>query len=416
MQRQSRSRQELVQPSKQLRGRATESRAVKPGRTSSGDALRQSEETARVLLDASMDAALLMRPDGTLLALNEVAAHRFGGTAQGLVGSNIFELLTHDMAQEFRARAEEVTKSGASVRYVYADGGMYTDNSLFPVFRGAGKVDRLAFFSRDVTKQALGELELHKARQAAQSADRAKSKFLANMSHELRTPLNAIIGFSEVLEDQTFGELNEKQLRYAGHIHASGQHLLMLINEILDLAKVESGKTELQFSEVNIKGLLENSLMMIREKALKHRIQIDVRIQEELSDFPVRADEVKFKQIVFNLLSNAAKFTPDGGRIEISAHLEPDDVVISVADTGIGLKPQDQERIFAPFEQADSSSGPRTERGTGLGLALARSFVELHGGRIWVYSEGAGKGSAFTFTIPVRRSTEGLRGKRFPDL
>jgi PAS domain S-box-containing protein len=414
MERQGRKRKEPLQELEELRGRASEEVSLKSARKTSAEALRQSEETARVLLDASMDAALLMRPDGTLLALNEVAAHRFGGTAQGLVGSNIFELLTHDMAQEFRARAAEVTKSGASVRYVYADGGMYTDNSLFPVFRGAGKVDRLAFFSRNITKQALGELELHKARQAAQSADRAKSRFLANMSHELRTPLNAIIGFSEVLEDQTFGELNEKQLRYAGHIHASGQHLLMLINEILDLAKVESGKTELHFSQVNIKRLLENSLMMIKEKALKHRIQIDVRIQEELSDFPVQADEVKLKQIVFNLLSNAAKFTPDGGRIEVSARLGQDEVVITVADTGVGLKPQDQERIFAPFEQADSLSGARTERGTGLGLALAKSFVELHRGRIWVHSQGPGKGSAFTFTIPVRRSPEDLDGETVP--
>jgi len=397
MEKQSRARKEFVQEREKLRGRKT-----------SSDALRQSEETARVLLDASMDAALLMRPDGTLLALNEVAAHRFGGTAQELIGSNIFELLTHDMAQEFRARTTEVTTSGASVRYVYADRGMYTDNSLFPVFRGVGKVDRLAFFSRDITKQALGELELHKARQAAQSADQAKSKFLANMSHELRTPLNAIIGFSEILEDQTFGELNEKQLRYAGHIHSSGQHLLMLINEILDLAKVESGKTELHLSEVNIKRLLENSLMMIKEKALKHRIQIAVRIQEELSDLPVQADEVKVKQIVFNLLSNAAKFTPDGGRIEMSAQLEADSVVITVSDTGRGLKPEDRERIFAPFEQVDLSDISPPEQGTGLGLALARTFVELHGGRIRVDSEGIGQGSAFTFTIPVRRSHEDL--------
>ncbi len=376
------------------------------GRKTSSEALRQSEETARVLLNASLDAALLMRPDGALLALNEVAARRLGGTAQELVGRNLFELLTHDMAEEFRARATEVIRSGASVRYVYQDEGIFTDNSLFPVFRGVGKVDRLAVFSRDITKQALAELELHKARQAAQSADMAKSKFLANMSHELRTPLNAIIGFSEILEDQIFGGLNEKQLRYARHIHSSGQHLLELINEILDLAKVESGKAELRISDVNLKRLLENSVIIIREKALRRRIHVDVRIQAELSDLQIQADEVKIKQIVFNLLSNAAKFTPEGGRIEISAHLDVDQVVIRVADTGVGLKPKDQERIFAPFEQVDFSDMRTPEQGTGLGLALARSLVELHGGRIWVHSEGLGKGSTFIFTIPIRRNSE----------
>lgn len=401
MKNQGRSRKEHVQKSEELRGRVAEPTAVKSSRTDSVDALRQSEETARVLLDASMDAALLMRPDGRLLALNEVAAQKLGRSAQALVGSNFFEFLTYDMAEEFRARALEVAKSGASVRYVYADAGRYTDNSLLPVFDATGKVDRLAIFSRDITKQVLAELELHKARQAAQSADTAKSKFLANMSHELRTPLNAIIGFSEILEDQTFGELNQKQLRYAGHIHTSGQHLLMLINEILDLAKIEAGKMELHLSAINIRGLLENSLVMIKEKALRHRIQVDLSMPTELSDLQIQADEVKVKQIVFNLLSNAAKFTPDGGRIQISARLEAEEVVISVADTGVGLKTQDQERIFAPFEQADLSKGPRPEQGTGLGLSLAKNFVELHGGRIWVHSEGLGKGSVFTFTIPV---------------
>ncbi len=310
------------------------------------------------------------------------------------------------MAEEFRARATEVAKSGASVRYVYQDGGTFTDNSLFPVLQRAGKVEKLAIFSRDITRQALAEMELHKARQAAQSADLAKSRFLANMSHELRTPLNAIIGFSEILEDQTFGELNEKQLRYARHIHSSGQHLLQLINEILDLAKVESGKAELHLSAVNLTTLLENSIIMIKEKALRHRIHIDVRLQAELSDLQVQADEVRVKQIIFNLLSNAAKFTPDGGRIGISAHLETKQVVISVADTGVGLKPKDQERIFAPFEQVDFGNAKIPEQGTGLGLALARSLVELHGGRIWVNSDGIGKGSTFIFTLPIRRNSQ----------
>jgi len=404
MENRGKTKKQLVRELEELRGRVAELAEVKLGRAISAKALRQSEGTALILLDALVDAALLMRTDGTLLALNEVAAQRFGGTAQDLVGRNFFELVTYDMAEEFRARTLEVAKSGAAVRYVDAEGELYTDNSLFPVFDGTGKVDRFAVFARDVTKQVLGELELHKAKEAAQSADLAKSKFLANMSHELRTPLNAIIGFSEILEDQTFGDLNEKQLRYAKHINSSGRHLLDLINEILDLAKVEAGKMDLNLSQVNVKRLLESGVMMIAERARKHMIQIDVNIQEKLGKFSIRADEVKLKQILFNLLSNAAKFTPDGGRIDLSAHAEADEIVISVADTGIGLRPQDQDRIFAPFEQLEQSPTSRHTQGTGLGLALAKSLVELHGGRIWVRSEGIGKGSTFSFLIPVRQA------------
>ncbi|MGB6064794.1 MAG: PAS domain-containing sensor histidine kinase [Desulfomonilaceae bacterium] len=395
-----RTRKELVQELEELREQVAELTALKLGRKISAEALRQSEETARSLLNATTDAALLMRLDGTLLALNEVAAQKLGGTAQELVGRNLFELLTYDMAEEFRARATEVTKSGASVRYVYANGGQFIDNSLVPVFRGAGKVDRLAVFSRDITKQALVELELHKARQAAVSADVAKSSFLAQMSHELRTPLNAIIGFSEILEDQTFGPLNERQLRYIGHVNASGRHLLELINQILDLSKVEAGKMELHVSRVNIPQLLESGFIMIMEKARKHRIEIALRIESELSKTQIQADELKLRQIVFNLLSNAAKFTPDGGRIELSAWKEGSELIVSVSDNGIGLKPKDLEHIFVAFEQLDSSYA-RRQQGTGLGLTLAQSLVELHGGRIWAESEGEGKGSKFTFAIPI---------------
>ena len=244
------------------------------------------------------------------------------------------------------------------------------------------------------------ELELHKARQAAVSADVAKSSFLAQMSHELRTPLNAIIGFSEILEDQTFGPLNERQLRYIGHVNASGRHLLELINQILDLSKVEAGKMELHVSRVNIPQLLESGFIMIMEKARKHRIEIALRIESELSKTQIQADELKLRQIVFNLLSNAAKFTPDGGRIELSAWKEGSELIVSVSDNGIGLKPKDLEHIFVAFEQLDSSYA-RRQQGTGLGLTLAQSLVELHGGRIWAESEGEGKGSKFTFAIPI---------------
>ena len=242
--------------------------------------------------------------------------------------------------------------------------------------------------------------QLRIARDVAEDANRSKSDFLANMSHELRTPLNAIIGFSEILHDRTFGEVNPKQERYVDNITTSGRHLLELINDILDLSKVEAGKMELELSQVSLKSLLENSLIMIKEKALSHSIILDLNIPAELSDLELYMDERKLKQIMFNLLSNAVKFTPDGGRIEVEARGEEKEIAIRVSDTGIGIKPEDQERVFETFEQAGSMQG-LNQQGTGLGLALTRRLVVLHGGRIWVESEGEGKGCTFIFTIPT---------------
>lgn len=256
---------------------------------------------------------------------------------------------------------------------------------------------------QEITEHKRTEVALSEAKAAAESANKAKSDFLANMSHELRTPLNAIIGFSEMLEDQIFGELNEKQKKYVNNVLTSGYHLLALINDILDLSKVESGKLELELSNVSIKNLLENSLVMIKEKALKHRINLDIDIPKEISELEITADERKIKQIMFNILSNAVKFTPDGGVINVNANCKESEIIISVADTGIGIKPEDQKRIFREFEQLDSSYS-KTQEGTGLGLALTKRLVELHGGYIWVESEGEGKGSTFTFAIPIKRN------------
>ena len=248
-------------------------------------------------------------------------------------------------------------------------------------------------------------IDLEQANIRLQEIDRLKSGFLANMSHELRTPLNAIIGFSEILTDQTFGELNAKQSKYINNILVSGRHLLQLINDVLDLSKVEAGKMELEPSRVNIKGLLENSLIMIKEKAMKLGVKLDLQISQELIDLEISADERKLKQIMFNLLSNAAKFTPAGGEIHITAQStinnKQSSIQISVADTGIGIKPEDQERVFGEFEQVDSTFA-RQQQGTGLGLALTRKLVELHGGDIWVESKGEGKGSTFTFVVPIK--------------
>jgi signal transduction histidine kinase len=231
-----------------------------------------------------------------------------------------------------------------------------------------------------------------------EAANRHKSEFLANMSHELRTPLNAIIGFSEVLKERMFGELNEKQAEYTDDILTSGQHLLSLINEILDLSKVEAGRMELELATFDLPLAIDNARTFVRERATRHGIHLDVTVDERLGDFV--GDERKIKQILLNLLSNAVKFTPEGGRIGIKARQADGAVEISVSDTGIGIAPEDQPRIFEEFRQVGSDNAKKIE-GTGLGLTLAKKFVELHGGRIWVESE-VGKGSKFTFSLPIR--------------
>jgi two-component system, NtrC family, sensor kinase len=233
-----------------------------------------------------------------------------------------------------------------------------------------------------------------------EAANRHKSEFLANMSHELRTPLNAIIGFSEVLGERMFGELNEKQAEYTEDILSSGRHLLSLINEILDLSKVEAGRMELEVATFDLPLAIDNARTFVRERATKHGINLDVTVDERLGEF--MGDERKIKQVLLNLLSNAVKFTPEGGRIGINARQADGSVEISVSDTGIGISPDDQARIFEEFRQVGGDYAHKRE-GTGLGLTLAKKFVELHGGKIWVESE-VGKGSTFSFTLPERSS------------
>jgi len=231
-----------------------------------------------------------------------------------------------------------------------------------------------------------------------EAANRHKSEFLANMSHELRTPLNAIIGFSEVLQEKLFGELNEKQAEYTSDILTSGQHLLSLINEILDLSKVEAGRMELELSSFDLPLAIDNARTFVRERAAKHGIKLDVTIDERLGEYV--GDERKIKQILLNLLSNAVKFTPEGGRISIMANKTDNGVEISVSDTGIGIPLSEQPKIFDEFRQVGGDYAHKKE-GTGLGLTLAKKFVELHGGTIWVESE-VGKGSTFTFNLPQK--------------
>jgi signal transduction histidine kinase len=227
-----------------------------------------------------------------------------------------------------------------------------------------------------------------------ETASRHKSEFLANMSHELRTPLNAIIGFSEVLVERLFGELNDKQAEYVSDIAESGRHLLALINDILDLSKIEAGRMELDLSEFEIGKTIAHTLSLVRERAERRAIAIASRVDAAT----VRADERKVKQVLLNLLSNALKFTPQGGRVDVRADRLTDCIEVSVADTGIGIAPEDQDKVFEEFRQVGASAA-RVE-GTGLGLAISRKFIELHGGRMWLTSV-PGKGSTFTFSLPV---------------
>jgi signal transduction histidine kinase len=229
-------------------------------------------------------------------------------------------------------------------------------------------------------------------------ASQHKSEFLANMSHELRTPLNAIIGFSEVLSERMFGELNEKQDEYLKDIHASGQHLLALINDILDLSKIEAGRMELDVTEFDLPTAVDNALTLIRERAGRRGIALHTTVDERLGH--IRGDERKIRQVLLNLLSNAIKFTPEGGRIHVAAKAVDGAMEVSVSDTGVGIAPDDQKVVFEEFRQVGTAD--KKVEGTGLGLALSRKFIELHGGEIWVESR-VGEGSTFTFTVPVRR-------------
>lgn len=275
------------------------------------------------------------------------------------------------------------------------------------------KDEQLAEYREDLERKVAERTqELEVANASLRKADRLKSEFLANMSHELRTPLNAIIGFAEILRDGICGELNEDQMTSVVDIHDSGRHLLQMINDILDLSKIEAGKMELQPEEFSIARAIDDVQSIVREMVSKKRLSLQVGAPEDLPD--VYADLVKFKQVMYNLLSNAVKFTPEGGSIDIHTSLD-DEFLISVTDTGIGIDPKDQEAVFDEFKQLASDPSQR-HGGTGLGLALTRRLVELHGGTIWVESEGEGKGSRFSFTLPVRRPDAETRQKALREL
>ena len=432
------------------------------------EALEKSEERFRSVTQSANDAIVSVDDAGNIISWNKGAHAIFGYTEEESLGKPA-AILIPDQYRDAHLRGMErflATGETKMIGNTIESRGVRKDGGEFPLELSLStwKTKEGIFFAaviRDITnrkkleqdlmkgsaeleasnsklqeansalqamneeQQAMNEEllsqqhEITEANQSLEDVSRTKSDFLANMSHELRTPLNAVIGFSEILQDEMFGKLNEKQQEYVKNILGSGKHLLDLINDILDLSKVEAGKIDLDLCKVSIKATLNASLMMLKEKAIKHGINLDCELSSD-ADIEIEADERRLKQILFNLLSNAVKFTPDNGSVHVHARkvqslegvnselrtmnseLDRDFIEISVADTGIGIAPADIPKLFNEFTQLESAYTKQHE-GTGLGLALTRRLVELHNGRIWVESE-QGKGSRFTFTLPVKQA------------
>ena len=366
--------------------------------------IEEAEKRYRGIFENAAEGIYQATLDGKLLLANQAMAHILGyDTPEHLLAEvqNIAGLWVdpHRSAEFLSQLKESGTITNFRMPVRRRDGTAAWLSQSAHIVRGEdGQVLYYESICEDITALLHAE-ELRWAKEAAEAANRAKSQFLANMSHELRTPLNAIIGFSQVLQDEYFGKLTDKQAEYVNDILESGKHLLSLINDILDLSKIEAGRMELELAPVKIKELLEDSLVLIKEKARTHGISLALHVPADLDDLVITADARGVKQVMLNLLSNAAKFTPDGGAITVDAQKEGEEILISVSDTGIGIAPENQARIFEEFYQA--SDRARKPPGTGLGLAICKRIVELHSGRIGVESDGLGKGSRFFFTLPL---------------
>ncbi|MGH7146494.1 MAG: response regulator [Nitrospiraceae bacterium] len=388
--------------------------------------LRESEMKFRSVAQSANDAIVSAAQQGAIIAWNKGAEDIFGYQEQDVLGKPLTILMPERYRAQHQEGLDRMRETGQArvIGKTLELAGVRKNGSEFPLELSIAtwKTGEGTFYTeiiRDITERKQTEEALHTlavsleqkvkertaeleiARDQAMIATRHKSEFLAGMSHELRTPLNAVIGFSEVLLEKMFGNVNPKQEEYLQDILSSGRHLLALINDILDLAKIESGRLELDLSTFDLPTVLQNALSLVRERANRHDIRLDLEFDERLGDFT--ADERKVKQILLNLLSNALKFTPDGGNISLKAGLSGGCAEISVTDTGIGIAQEDQQKIFEEFFQ--SGDHVRKREGTGLGLALTRKFVELHGGLIWVQSE-KGHGSRFSFTLPIRGALE----------
>ncbi|RXA20469.1 PAS domain S-box protein [Methanosarcina sp. MSH10X1] len=364
--------------------------------------VRKEREILSALLKKSLCGVLLLEASShKIIDVNPVAIKTIGRSKEEIVGN---------ICHQFICPAQ-VGKCPIS------DLGLSVDNSektiinaqkeIIPILKSVVPVtiDDKEYFVEcfiDLSESKRTEKKLLQAKFAAESASRAKSEFLANMSHELRTPLNSIIGFSDILLEKIFGDLNGKQLRYVNNISVSGKHLLELINDILDLSKVEAGKMELNLSEFSIGLVFDEVKSTISPLAQAKNLEMEFKIDPDLGY--IQVDRSRLIQILYNLVSNAVKFTPERGKVSVYCKKSGNRVIFSVTDTGIGISSEDQKYLFEPFKQIDSGMN-RQYGGTGLGLALVKKFVDMHKGRVW-FTSVQGKGSSFIFELPINGPNE----------
>jgi len=376
--------------------------------------LAQASRRIRGILESMVDAVVTVDARGRIETFNPAAEGMFGYTEAEAVGKSVGILIPegfrhdHDgwMSNYHAGQTSRVIGSDREVLALRRDGSTFPMNLalselvLDDAQEAAGRGRVFVGVIRDITLRKQRETELLAAKSQAEMANRAKSEFLANMSHELRTPLNAIIGFSEILDSEFFGELNERQKACTKDIHDSGKHLLDIVNAVLDMSKIEAGRYELNEEPLDPREAVAQCLMMVRDRAQDAGLTLDNALSEALP--VVVADRRAFKQVLLNLLSNAVKFTPQGGSITIGGGVREDgSLFLSVADTGIGIAPEFMAHLFEPFRQADNSASRRYE-GTGLGLSISKNFMELHGGTLTCTSQ-PGVGTTMTLTLPASR-------------
>ena len=358
-------------------------------------------ELTRQAMDRSSEAICLIERSGRYIKVNDATCRQLGYSREELLNMTVFEVsveVTPDRWEERWPAYREIGSRSFEGHRITKDGRTIPVD-ITTSFIKFGEREYLFTVARDATARRMIESELRAARDLAESANQAKSQFLANMSHELRTPLNAIIGFSEVISSALFGPLDARYRDYAQDIHGSGHHLLRIINDLLDLSKVEAGRLELRNTPVSIAAIFETCRRMVADRAAMGGVSLDFRP----TSLNVNADELRLEQVLLNLVSNAVKFTPTGGQVAVSATLAlSGEVVISVADSGIGMAPEDIPRALQPFGQVDNGLA-RQHGGTGLGLPLAQRLVELHGGTLTIDS-ALGKGTTVTVVLPAERT------------